>query len=775
MKSTGSKAREGPPHAARRKTSFRARGEPVAWLTGLMLALGMTLIIAIVAKVVYHGSIAFWPRPIDHVTLHTGESFLGIPIRQEAYEPAAEIGPGTTGHLEGEAAPARRELDGASVRRLYRIGNREVQPQPYRWVSLKDIASITRPADAVLLERRAWGVWLGVPEGIVRRSESPIHEQTGQTAPSGVPRTPTEADGSGQNPSSVGTEESLASGPRDTLDLLRSMHPEAVSRFRLIERIKRERIGAINHQLEKERLHLRRAELARDGARGGMQRLLSPLPYTGLLVATGVLLVAALVVTRRTMLVAGARTQPLRGRLVCATLWLLACSGLLFTVTERPGAYKSVGEDAFAAAAEAHKTAVAGLQDEYATVLSRISAIEAKDARYRLIVVDPSTGRASPESQTALDEPMRISQLVRIVEANALSPLGKLKVFLDRWREFILEEPREANTEGGIFPVICGTIVLTMLLSVVVMPLGVVAALYLREYARQGLLTSAVRISVNNLAGVPSIVYGIFGLGFFCYFVGQYIDAGPQTPMPRVFWWLLIGSSAVLVLGAVWLGKLAKPIAGTPPSRRKRHAAVAAAVVWLVCALCAGVLVLTTPYFNGFHRDRLPSPTFGTKGLLWSSLTLALLTLPVVVVATEEALSSVPRSMREGSYGCGATQWQTVWRIVLPRAMPGILTGMILAMARGAGEVAPLMLVGAVKLAPELPVSGRFPFIHLERSFMHLGFHVYDVGFQSPDSEAARPLVWATALVLLIVVLVLTAAAIWIRSRLRRRFLGEAF
>jgi phosphate transport system permease protein len=158
---------------------------------------------------------------------------------------------------------------------------------------------------------------------------------------------------------------------------------------------------------------------------------------------------------------------------------------------------------------------------------------------------------------------------------------------------------------------------------------------------------------------------------------------------------------------------------------------------------------------------------------MWASLTLALLTLPVVIVATEEALAAVPNSMREGSYACGASKWQTIRRIVLPRAMPGITTGMILAMARGAGEVAPLMLVGAVKLAPELPLDGSFPFVHPERSFMHLGFHIYDLGFQSQNSEAAKPMVFTTTLLLITIVVVLNLAAIAVRARLHRRFKGS--
>jgi phosphate transport system permease protein len=246
-------------------------------------------------------------------------------------------------------------------------------------------------------------------------------------------------------------------------------------------------------------------------------------------------------------------------------------------------------------------------------------------------------------------------------------------------------------------PAIFGTFVMTVMMALAVAPFGVMAALYLREYARQGRMTSIVRICVNNLAGVPSIVYGVFGLGFFAYLCGGAMD--------RVFF-----------------------------------------------------------------PERLPNPTFGTGGLLWASLTLALLTVPVVIVATEEALAAVPQSMREGSLGCGASKWQTIKYIVLPRALPGIMTGLILAMARGAGEVAPLMLVGVVKLAPELPLDGVFPYLHLERSFMHLGFHIFDVGFQSRNSEAAKPMVFATTLLLIGLVAVMNAAAIGLRNRLKRRY-----
>jgi len=317
------------------------------------------------------------------------------------------------------------------------------------------------------------------------------------------------------------------------------------------------------------------------------------------------------------------------------------------------------------------------------------------------VVIEDLDGRLIT-SRPGSEDPLRVSQVVRAYPANALGWAARFGVFLDRWVEFLTSEPREANTEGGVFPAIFGTFMMTVMMSLAVAPFGIMAALYLREYARQGPVVSAVRIAVNNLAGVPSIVYGVFGLGFFCYALGGTID-------------------------------------------------------------------------EIFFPERLPSPTFGTGGILWASLTLALLTVPVVIVATEEALAAVPRSMREGSYACGASRWQTIWRIVLPRATPGIMTGLILAMARGAGEVAPLMITGVVKLAPELPFDTQFPFLHLERSFMHLGFHIYDVGFQSRNSEAGKPMVYTTTLLLIGLILMMNLAAIALRTRLKRRFRSDHF
>jgi phosphate transport system permease protein len=294
------------------------------------------------------------------------------------------------------------------------------------------------------------------------------------------------------------------------------------------------------------------------------------------------------------------------------------------------------------------------------------------------------------------------ANLLHVFPSNQAGFFSRIGEMFHRMGRFLSEDPREANTEGGVFPAIFGTVVMTLVMSLFVTPFGVIAAIYLREYAKQGFLVRIVRICVNNLAGVPSIVFGVFGLAFFVYFVGGGLDQ------------------------------------------------------WL-------------------FADKLPTPTYGTPGILWASLTLAILTLPVVIVATEEALSAVPRGVREAALACGASKWQTIQRVVLPASLPGILTGVILAMARGAGEVAPLMLVGVVKLAPSLPIDDIAPFIHPERKFMHLGFHIYDLGFQSPDAEAAKPIVYATALLLIVVVVTLNLTAIIIRNRLKKRFAVSSF
>ncbi len=371
-----------------------------------------------------------------------------------------------------------------------------------------------------------------------------------------------------------------------------------------------------------------------------------------------------------------------------------------------------------------------------------------------------------------------VSDIVRFVEPNQLGIVGKLRLYVARWIEFLFGQPREGGIEGGFFPALWGTIVMTLIMSMAVMPFGVIAALYMREYAKSGWVLSVIRISINNLAGVPSIVYGVFGLSFFCYTIGGYIDGGPIkagfTPWPSSLWFVVLATTTMAGTGAFFLATLASGSPAQMTPFRNRVASFGG-LFWLLSLFGLLCLIAKSPYFNGFYQASLPNPTFGKGCLLWASCTLALLTLPVVIVATEEALAAVPNSIREGSYACGAGKWQTLQRIVLPYARPGIITGFILAMARGAGEVAPMMLVGAIPLVTELPLDFEFPFFHGSRSFMHLGFQIYSLGFQSQNSEAAKPMVFSATLLLLTIVTLLNVTAIWLRARLRKRFLGSQF
>ena len=262
-------------------------------------------------------------------------------------------------------------------------------------------------------------------------------------------------------------------------------------------------------------------------------------------------------------------------------------------------------------------------------------------------------------------------------------------IVIGGWRTvtptFLFRNPTQGMTAGGIFPAIFGTVALVLLMIVAVLPVGVLAAVYLHEYARPNSpLTRLVRFAVNNLAGVPSIVFGLFGLGFFVQFLGRGIDR---------------------VLG----------------------------------------------------QDVL----FGQPAILWAALTLALLNLPVVIVATEEALRAVPRTAREGALALGATRWQMVRYVVLPQALPGVLTGAILSVSRGAGEVAPILFTGAAYYLPYLPTSPT-------DQFMELGYHVYVLATQSPDVEATLPLLYGTVLVLLGLTFALNFTAVFLRARIRR-------
>ena len=346
-----------------------------------------------------------------------------------------------------------------------------------------------------------------------------------------------------------------------------------------------------------------------------------------------------------------------------------------------------IGASATRAHIDTLKAQVAAFESRYQAKTIELETLRTQFNEYSVIMVD-TNGR---------EKQIPVGQIIRALRPNEMGLLHKSWTYLTNVWSVLSTEPREANTEGGIFPAIFGTVMMVIIMSLAVVPFGVLAALYLREYARQGTMVRLVRIAVNNLAGVPSIVFGVFGLGFFIYAIGGTLD-------------ML------------------------------------------------------------FFPERLPTPTFGTGGILWASLTLALLTVPVVIVATEEGLAAVPREFREGSLALGATKLETMLKVVIPCALPGILTGLILAMARAAGEVAPLMLTGVVKLAPSLPLDSSWPFFHLDRKFMHLGFHIYDVGFQSPNVEAAKPMVYITTLVLITVVVLLNFTAIILRNHLRKKY-----
>jgi phosphate transport system permease protein len=548
---------------------FKARGEPFLWGFGGALAVGILMIVAFLALILYNGVLTFYPQSIEVITLRDGSIIAGELTRSEVYRPGPEL-------IAQLAEPIRREIESQEglVRRfLYRTGNFDLYNQDFRWVSGYEIAKVTKPSDMFFFERIEWGPFIGAIRQLDLNG-------------------------------TVLDRQSLS------WDKLRTEQEAAAHRRERIHNLERNEIAAVNYYLDQGRLKLRKVELA---------------------------------------------------------------SGL-----NSPEYLQAEAE---------FKRESEKLDAQYRDLSAEAASIREKDAKYTITLADVS----------GKEKTVKLSDIVRFYQANTLNFQQKLGVYFSRWWEFLSQEPREANTEGGVMPAIFGTFCMTVLMALSVSPFGVIAALYLREYAKQGRLVSLVRICVNNLAGVPSIVYGVFGLGFFAYVLGGGID-------------------------------------------------------------------------QMFFPERLPTPTFGTGGLLWASLTLALLTVPVVIVATEEALAAVPQSMREGSLACGASKWQTIKHIVLPRAMPGIMTGLILAMARGAGEVAPLMLVGVVKMAPELPIDHIFPFIHLERSFMHLGFQIYDVGFQSRNSEAARPMVYTTTLLLISLVFVMNAASIVIRNRLKRKF-----
>ncbi len=536
----------------------------MVWFSGMWLAIGLLMIVTLLFVIVRNGLSLFWPSQVVQIELVEGSSAA----IQGASTLAGEVRKRQDKRVldaEGEVIP---ELQ------LF-VGNRDAYGFGFRYVDQSDIAGQTYPNEIIVAERVEYGDLIGYPVAL-------------------------KVDG-----------EVITADAPGFRERLKALVAESNRRRHEIEEIEKKKIGAINQEMQKLKLSLRKAELS------------------------------------------GLPVDDLRHSIDART---------------------------------------ATLQADYETLAKEASTLRAAQ-KTDLLVCRLATGA---------EREIPLGDLIHFYHPNELSYPGRVAHFFGGVWSFLSEDPREANTEGGVFPAIFGTFVMTLLMSMVVVPFGVVAAIYLREYSKQGPLVRAVRIAVNNLAGVPSIVFGVFGLGFFVYLVGGSID-------------------------------------------------------------------------SLFYPERLPTPTFGTGGIIWAALTLALMTVPVVIVSTEEALAAVSRGAREASLASGASKWQTIRHIVLPASVPGIITGLVLSMARGAGEVAPLMLVGVVKLAPTLPIDGEFPFVHLERKFMHLGFHIYDLGFQSPDSEAAKPMVFATTLLLIALVVVLNAAAIILRERLRRKYASSAF
>lgn len=735
--------------------SVIGRGEPMLWLTAGALAVAIFMIIGLITLVVIMGGKTFWPARLVEWKTSDGRTLLGEISGDEVYEISRERAETMP---EGDRARVLERMGDADEvllsRTLLRVDNKEINGQTYVWVDdLGRVASTeAHPTWAMTLERLSWGRFVGMPRRFVQEVARPVSGTEAQlTSLVGF----LEENAGAFEETDAATIEGALTELREELETARQRGTEV-----FLESVRKEGGAATQRVILESGEETPLANAASNGASNGAVRLvrrtyegetesyqefrrhhrevlrrsreIRSIEHHGLGELSDRLELSRMA-TVRAGLDIGAALEPIAIQLAERDM---AREGLTQAVETR-GEMVAALDRRFGQGGEVARLVAGVIEGLNASTRAEIQAVETAIAELEESI--PAGGKESIDSYRAIATDTRaqvtvlttrletledlnkaltwemvtadgtpqniaVSEVVRAYPANQLSVWGRFGVYFDRWREFLLDEPREANMEGGVFPAIWGTVAMTLIMTVAVVPFGVLAALYLREYAKAGPIVSAVRIAVNNLAGVPSIVFGVFGLGFFCYVVGAQVDE------------------------------------------------------------------LLYPEYVAQNK-----PVFETGGLLWASLTLALLTLPVVIVATEEALAAVPNSMREGSYACGASKWQTIWRIILPRALPGIMTGMILAMARGAGEVAPLMLVGAVKIAPTLPVDWTFPYLHPNRSFMHLGFHIYDLGFQSPDSEAAKPMVFTTTLLLITIVAFLNVSAILIRSRLRRRFASSQF
>ena len=552
-------------------TEWTKSGAPWVWLNAGAVAICLIMVVGLLSLIAVRGLGHFWPADVvqaNYVENGNSMRLIGENVQTEEV-PAVQLRDSGVTVAEGIESMQRN---------LMKVGNRDHGGSDFIWVLDNNLKDKVHPEMLFTAERREWGNFYGYLRALKEDGKQVVaHNGFDKSA----------------------EYQALWQDLQARIDRALTIHKQ-------IKEIEKNKIGSINHELERLRLKERSLQI---------KEISDPAAYQQ-------------IDDRRTEL--NAEYEGLQGTLI--------------------DLYNAVNRDS--------------------------------------LVAEISTGKIVE---------FKISSVVRAFLPNDMSVLDKSVHYFAKIWEFMTDDPREANTEGGIFPAIFGTVMMVIIMSVIVTPFGVVAAVYLREYAKQGFVTRVIRIAVNNLAGVPSIVYGVFGLGFFVYFLGGHID-------------------------------------------------------------------------DAFFPEAKPAPTFGTPGLMWASITLALLTVPVVIVATEEGLTRIPRAVREGSLALGATKFETLMKIVIPMASPAIMTGVILAIARAAGEVAPLMLVGVVKLAPSLPLDLNYPYLHLDQKFMHLGFHIYDVGFQSPNVEAARPLVYATALLLVAVIALLNMSAISIRNHLREKY-----
>ena len=777
----------------KRRTSLAARGEPLVWLTGGAASLAILMIVGLVVLVCAYGFSTFWPSPVARVTYattpggDTTATLLGDSFRADA---SPEVVSDYDYDGDGEIS-STSYVD----KTLWRVGNKEFGA-PFAWTTDADVREIEYPEWAIVAERdeggRAYGIIEAVSiDGRLIEGAEPAWTAFQEVFPKvrGIGKDLREVKAEIGDLKEVSEEIEQRRRALEQAGETSDSEPSASNDVAAAEDGVADVAADVNDalaelQADVEALAAREADL--NGEVAAFEAELAK--YRVFLRSDSGRIIAA-DRTRPTQTVTARRS--LSGE-VAGQVKSIRLIGFNDS-NSRPAASgdQPMGDDSIDAEvlATARVVVPTGEGERPAVVfLDEAGSEIGRHAFAPLSVVIAADGEASASTRIAIEPaPLTVGQVVRAFPANRLGFFDKTGVYLSRWGEFLFDDPRDANQEGGVWPAIVGTVLLTFIMIVFAVPIGVIAAIYLREYASQGPLTSLVRISVNNLAGVPSIVYGVFGLGFFVYGFGGWIDSGAEgadlEPLAMGSWLLCVAIAVILVGGALALGSIAsrgeKGAATDEQSKLPALFKFGAGLAWAAAAAVTFYYVIASvppSIFPGFAAEEAArgEPFMKRGAIIWAALTLALLTLPVVIVATEEALAAVPRSMREGSYACGASKWQTIQRIVLPRALPGVMTGAILAISRGAGEVAPIMLVGALKKANE-PIGGEFPFVHLNQAFMHLGFHIFDLGFQSPDAEAARSMVYTTTLLLIGIVLVLNLAAIWVRTRLRRAFAGGQF